>query len=382
MASNSESNTDLKVVHSEPISSSQLARSVSDGSRTRNDPVSVELASDPGYGRTKRRRMPNFIYTEDRSSEITYTYGNKNYKVMWVTDGHGGDEVTRFVAAQFGLLFKEFADKNVVGEGSKAEPDIIATFNQLIAHLHSIIKYEHDTKYRFSSSGCTFCGCVLDTTTNELTVANLGDSVCQVFRDATRIFRTEDHDAGSASEQARITQVFDTYYHSMPLSVQFRRPRELFYSDSGTMRFYGGLMVTGAFGDFQYEVIPGCIRRVPDITKIKLKPNDVIVLSSDGLFETVKSNCSIGPGRDENEICADVTRYFEGSAGSDMTLSKFLIDSHVASMVRKVKQVHPTYANMQDENVKSIVLNGKDNCDVITHRVPTPYIGLGRSISM
>jgi serine/threonine protein phosphatase PrpC len=364
-----------------------MSRSISNVSKPNSvfiDPASSR-ACDPGYGRTKKRKQPGFDYTEDRSSWITYTYGQKNYKVMWVTDGHGGDEVTKFIATQFGVRFKEFADKNVISVSNGTdEPDMSSTLTQLFEHLQTVLKTEFATKRRFSNSGCTFCACVLDTKTNELTVANLGDSVCQVFRDGVRIFRTEDHDAGSTAEQARINQVFDEYYQFKPLAVQFRRPRNLFYLDSGTVRFYGGLMVTGGFGDFHHEMVPGCIRRIPDITKINLKPNDVIVLSSDGLFETIKPNCSIGPGRDENEICADVTKYFESeesTGSSDVTLSKFLIDRHVTSMMQKVKEAHPTYASMQDEQIRSIVMNGKDNCDVITHRISVPLGGMARSIS-
>ncbi len=361
--------TEYQALMQEPSEPACLARSTSE--TTRQETVKVARASDPGYGRTKRITVRGKFYTEDRSAELTYLYRSKRWKVMWLTDGHGGDTVTKFVASRFGVYFKEFADQRINGE--TGEPDMTSTLVDLVGHLQSEVQLNSITNRLFVTSGCTFCACVIDMDTNLMTVANLGDSVCQVVREGVQVFRTRDHDAGSPEEQERIREAFrESDFPPVGLTS-----RNLFYSDKGTIRLHGGLMVTGGFGDYDHDMFAGCIRREPEISFMQLQPDDVVILSSDGLMETLKGG-NIGPGRDETEICHDVLEYTDVPP-TGLSLSQYLISSHVKSITQKL-QATQAYRAFNEAQISSMVWNAKDNCDVITHRV-SPKLALARSVS-
>lgn len=349
----------------------QLGRSVSHTHTP--ETVQVARASDPGYGRTKRIMVCGRTYTEDRSAELTYTHGDSKWEIMWLTDGHGGDAITKFVASRFGVYFKSFADQRVSLETRK--PDMESTLRDLVAHIQTEVAHNATTDYQFRTSGCTFCACVINTSTNEMTVANLGDSVCQVVREGVQVFRTRDHDAGSPDEQARIRDAFRQNELVTPIGLS---SQNLFFSVRGTIRLHGGLMVTAGFGDYQHDMFPGCIRREPDISTVQLQSEDVVILSSDGLFETFKSG-GLGPGRDETEICHDVLEYLDAPP-TGLSLSQHLISSHVNSISQKLMTL-PTYRTCSFSQVASVILNAKDNCDVITHCVPTLSAPLARCVS-
>lgn len=356
----------------EPRESATLGRSISHTHAP--ETVQVARASDPGYGRTKRIMVCGRTYTEDRSAELTYIHGDTKWKVMWLTDGHGGDAITKFVASRFGVYFKSFADQRISSETGK--PDMESTLRDLIAHIQTEVSHKASTDYQFRTCGCTFCACVINTSTNEMTVANLGDSVCQVVRDGVQVFRTRDHDAGSPDEQARIRDAFRQNVSVRPRGLT---SSNLFFSDRGTIRLHGGLMVTAGFGDYDHDMFPGCIRRVPDISTVRLQPEDVMILSSDGLLETFKSG-GLGPGRDETEICHDVLEYLDAPP-TGLSLSQHLISSHVNSISQKLMTL-PQYRTSSSAQLAPMILNAKDNCDVITHCVPTLSPSLARCVSV
>ncbi len=345
--------------------SSQLRRGVSATSGN-SDPTPAVLASDPGYGRSKRAYANGKPYTEDRSGQIIYIRNDQVWRVMWVGDGHGGDQVVRYVAPRFGVYFKEMTDARI--NPFTDQPAMAVVLQDLFARLHAELEANRAS---FPTSGCTFCACVVNTKTNMAYIANLGDSVCQVIRGDVQVFRTVDHDASSPAEQERIRNAFVSHNPHI-------RTDRLFYLDKGTPRFYTGLMVTGGFGDFQHDVVPGCIRRVPDIYTLGLKEDDVIVLSTDGLFEKFGS-LGLGPGRDETEIARDISTFMTAQAApiglsltppqaQPISLSQHLIDSHVQSIVAQLQAV-PAYTRMRPEQLHRTVLASKDNCDIITHRI-------------
>lgn len=334
--------------------SPQLRRGVS-AITGNSDPTPAILASDPGYGRTKPAYSNGLSYTEDRSGQITYLRNDQLWRVMWVADGHGGDQVVRYVAPRFGVYFKEMADARILGFND--QPAMSVVLLDLFARLHTELE---TNKTSFPTSGCTLCACVLNTKTNLAYIANLGDSVCQVIRGNVQAFRTVDHDASSLGEQERIRNAFINHD---PHTVTDR----LFYQDKGTTRFYTGLMVTAGFGDFQHDVVAGCIRRVPDIYVLGLEEDDVIVLSTDGLFEKFGAG-GLEPGRDEAEIAHDVASFI-AIQSSSFSLSQHLINSHVDSILAQLQTI-PSYKRFKPEELVRTILSTKDNCDIITHRIP------------
>jgi serine/threonine protein phosphatase PrpC len=335
----------------------------------RTSAFNISVIRDPGYGRSKRLMPDGSFYTEDRSFEITYTCKDRIYRVMWVCDGHGGDAVVKRIAPRFGLYFNLMANSFI--NPVTGQPDMNMVLYQVIMHLH--FELEVDKAY-FPSSGCTFCACVLDTFTNIMHVANLGDSVCQVVRSGFQIFRTVDHDAASLAEQTRIKQLFAEHKPYFPQS-------SVFYKDGSATRLHTGLMVTGGFGDFSHESVPGCIRRVPDLYCVQLLENDVVILSSDGLYQTCNSNV-LGPGRDEYEIPLDVALWISNPLATE-SLSQFLLQRHVMSIAEKLSKI-PVYSTFTQDQLYSIILQNKDNCDIISFKVASnlaPKMPVGTKLS-
>jgi serine/threonine protein phosphatase PrpC len=220
----------------------------------------------PGYtiGKTPIifRDIP-IPYTEDAHAEFSV----EGYDVIIIADGHGNSyEVSKQAVALAKLYFKDYLLAN--------HNDIVNTLQRLIEFINSQL-----TKEGFPQGGCTFNIAAINKATKQLTVANLGDSHLLVLRRTPEgpyavLRQTDDHDAGNPSEQTRIRSV---------------NPRAEFTNDKGTIRFHGLAVVRG-FGDHSADVPVGVIGRIPDIIGLQLQTGDLIIQSSDGLYEYFNGN--------------------------------------------------------------------------------------------
>jgi serine/threonine protein phosphatase PrpC len=273
-----------------------LPRSKS-GNSAADNPISeppnwMAFISDPGYSQSKSitiyREYPKYkktiSYTEDAHAGFSVNVNGIEYDVMIIADGHGG---TPEVARQSVALAKLHFGEKVADIGA----DIPRALNNLIEFIN-----EQISRIAYPSGGCTFNIAVIRRDTRELTVANLGDSRLLVLRRSELnqqyelIFETVDHDASSLREQIRILKI---------------NPGATFPDDGPTKRI-NGLMVVGGFGDHSDDRPVGIVRRLPDInlnnldpqnlqifnnTPVKIEPNfqlnpgDLIIQSSDGLYE-------------------------------------------------------------------------------------------------
>jgi hypothetical protein len=194
-------------------------------------------------------------------------------------------------------------------------------------------------------------------------IAHLGDSPILIFKNTGSgyeiKFRTVDHDIHTPAERARLIQ-------ANPM-VRFNGNYMLIQGNK--------IMTVRGFGDYTFnnprfypghliKETGGLIGRIPDISVIDLDPSDLIIATSDGLMETINQT-TIGPGRDEQEICEDA---WHAQVSGIPSIAQYLIDKKIQRLTTlymeksKIDPLHPqrkAYQQMLEQNM--------DNHVIITH---------------
>jgi serine/threonine protein phosphatase PrpC len=307
----------------------------------------VDLYIDEGYGRCSKKVMKVLkdvkTYTEDRP--INFTIGI-DILGIGVTDGHGG---TYFYSKLASGCFPLYFSKNYKDTNQNIRDSLLKTFEDI---NFLATKY----KYIKGPGGTTLNCCVIDKNNKKAYVANLGDSVTNIFRKIdgiyTSVFRSVDHCAESLIEQERIKEIYP--------STTFTKNYEATY-----LELYGNeTMITGAIGNLYFPA--GLQRKIPDISCIDIEEGDIILVSSDGYYEqfSIEHNI-IGPGRDESQISRDLMLLEEKFGLSNCNISKELFDLHIESMAKK-------YIGDKAYNLEEMINFIKNICDnntIITHIV-------------
>lgn len=174
--------------------------------------------------------------------------------ILGVFDGHGGDYVSTYLQKEFVNILKKTLDKY---NGTKDISGLSLILKESIKRADSNIPNE------FSDHGstATIALFVHDT----LIVANIGDS--------------------------RIVCIKKSFNKVIPLSVdhiikndtEFERVKDMIYLG----RVCGVLAMTRSIGDHSLRPF---VSGDPDIFTYKLSPDDIIVLATDGLWDTVDNS--------------------------------------------------------------------------------------------
>jgi serine/threonine protein phosphatase PrpC len=276
---------------------------------------------DSGYTSNKRLTINNneISYTED--AHARFSFGN--YDILIVADGHGGTpEISRKSVTLAQVHFKEFLEREN---------------NDVSLALTKLCKFIYDETKRQPKGGSTFNMAVIDKTNNKLYSANLGDSVLLVLRNNNNhyelLFKTHSHDASDLAEQARIRSVDPMH--------QFRR-------DGPAIRIRTGLAPTRGFGDIAQDYPIGIVGRIPEIATIDLVPGDLIIQSSDGLYESYYRQYKKISGNEEIRIPEIIE---EVNKNSDIIeLPKRLLDDHARKIVEKSGYSIPAINQNRDNN--------------------------------
>ncbi len=298
----------------------------------------VTTSHDPGYTYKKGMKVNGKVmkYTEDRNINFSFD----RFHVIGATDGHGGSPKMSILASgSFPIFFIENYKKL-----ETIELALLKTFEDI----------NNLAETKGGIGGTTLTVCVIDKVNKKAYVANLGDSVTQIFRrienSFVSVFRTVCHDADNLVEQQRLTDLFGS-------SVKFDFGRGLL-GGSKYAKLYGHeIMVVGGIGDFQFP--SGFIKRIPDINVFDLQDNDVIISSSDGFYETFITGINIlSAGRDEQEIICDLNKlYDENKLYNSTTLAYDLMESHAQQIAR-------LYGNVKEvEGIKKV----RDNNVILTY---------------
>lgn len=329
------------------------------------DATSITKGSAPGYGVNK----PPFnifgkmvLYTEDRAVSLLYVAPDgTTFQFLGIYDGHGGYSCSKAVSCFMQMELPAVANiiyhQGVTATGSATplnESEVLAElFRRTVQHVaenrQSIGDY----------CGTTACCAIINLKTLVATIANLGDSACMIVGPGGELkFRTTDHDASNLQEQERIrkTHPWAQFY---PISAK-----------DNAIRLNGELMVVRGFGDFAYAEVG----IDPDITTHQLESGDVLVIASDGLWETNLPTGMIGAGRPDFSIVQDIGEYqaanaLVGTAGTP-GLANHLIDRHLTDLAVGFKAT-PKYARHSIEQLRTAFDPCRDNQTVLTYTVPS-----------
>lgn len=199
-------------------------------------------------------------YQKQNQDAFVSEFAMKNdtfFHVFGVFDGHGhqGHLISKFIATHWDLRTPLRASKN-------------ETFKEIVQQsVHRVIaKLKVECKDVAMYNGSTFCGGLFDLTTKMLYLANIGDSVCCLFRKGgeSKIVHPL-HTTNNQEEIKRVTAMGGVI-------------------KDGRVKGHGfSLGITRAVGD--YAKIDDGISDACEMFVIDCKGWDYLVCASDGLFD-------------------------------------------------------------------------------------------------
>eukprot|EP00928_Gymnodinium_smaydae_P015925 TRINITY_DN15926_c0_g1_i1.p1 TRINITY_DN15926_c0_g1~~TRINITY_DN15926_c0_g1_i1.p1 ORF type:complete len:467 (-),score=131.70 TRINITY_DN15926_c0_g1_i1:145-1545(-) len=225
---------------------------------------------------------------EDASLMLPYGYIGGAWRdaaLFGVFDGHGGEQVARYVARRLPLVLSALpAEKD-------AERVLTAAYQRLdeslrlpatASELRELTAEGNVPRDSAESCGTTAVCCMLRD--SELIVANCGDSRAVLCRAGQAVALTEDHKPNLPGEEARIVAA-GGYVEEMPLS-----------SGGKEFRVNGNLNLSRALGDLQFkdprkppseQIISG----VPETRTLQLKQgeDEFVLIGCDGLWECMSA---------------------------------------------------------------------------------------------
>jgi serine/threonine protein phosphatase PrpC len=211
----------------------------------------VQSASKQGMRRTN----------EDAHSvvlNLNNTKGLAPVNYMAVFDGHGGNQVSHYLADKMRLYFMK----------KEYYPFRQKYINNVCENLQNMIKNIPQAKN--CGSTCAAVLCYEKEKSMYLTVINVGDSRCVLCRNNLGIPLSIDHKPHWIAETRRIEKLGGKI--------------ELAYRDDPRIM---GLSVSRSFGDISATPY---VTHKPEITGYKLTKNDqFIVIGCDGLYETLSN---------------------------------------------------------------------------------------------
>ena len=192
-------------------------------------------------------------YMEDKGRSIIGINGDPDKALFCLFDGHGGDQVSKFLQNNFIKYFKEMLPFNNINQ------DLINLFKKLDEKIKELNCYQ---------VGSTACIIYITKEKGKkiLYSANIGDtrSILISKNDYKRL--SYDHRANDDKEYKRII------------------------NDGGIVfggRIYGTLMLGRAFGDWELKAYG--VSSEPHITKINISDNDkYVILATDGVWDVLE----------------------------------------------------------------------------------------------
>lgn len=162
--------------------------------------------------------------------------------------------------------------------------------------------------------GSTATVCVV--TTNNVIVANLGDSPALMFtREGALIYSTVDHDCSDLSEAARMNTVGNGCVYDRYLGANANERARILDSHctndldapQSLIRVESGLAPTRAFGDPQHSGVFA----VPNIYDWPRQAFAYLCVCSDSFVEGIMPSGRIGPTRSRTDIVNELLRSIE-----------------------------------------------------------------------
>jgi serine/threonine protein phosphatase PrpC len=225
------------------------------------------------YAENQNGRFRN--YMEDFPKVVDKFMGDKTKGVFALFDGHGGDEVVKYVKDRFSDLFSFY---------------LYNTKNNVEQALQNAFRKvdEEIGKESFSeNTGCTACVAYFFQENNLIAgqqryfqVANLGDTRAVLVSKNSCKRLTIDHKCVEPEEEKRIR------------------------NNGGILidgRIFGQLILSRAFGDFAFKKYG--VSSVPYIFKTPISDNDLfLVLASDGVWDVITESDMLVIFKDKSNL--------------------------------------------------------------------------------
>lgn len=213
--------------------------------------LSSGWAEEPNLG--VRKSMEDYLIHQPDILE------DGNYSFYCVLDGHGGNDVSKYLSENFApLLQNNFR----IYDGIYGIDDIFILTLEVIENNMRLINARE--------VGSTFCAVLIDKKLKEMYVVNIGDSqvlqvACEDDRKLSSGFLSRPHKTTNVDEIKRISTSGGTVSNG---------------------RVGGFLMITRSLGDFslkKYGVIS-----TPDIDRYVIDTTSLLIIGSDGIWDFVK----------------------------------------------------------------------------------------------
>jgi len=189
-----------------------------------------------------------------------------DFRFFGVYDGHAGTNAAKFVKNNLHENFLCAKDKTIKQRLTSA---FLKTDEDFLAH----------SKFKNDFSGTTAVVAVIDAKTGKLSLAHAGDSRAILVRGGKVLFATKDHKPEIPLERQRIEAAGGSLACIEKLCLSLDGCPHSFRVDYLAMsRAIGDRLVKG------HGVIAS-----PDVEKIDIQGDDIIVLASDGLWDAVKN---------------------------------------------------------------------------------------------
>ena len=241
----------------------------------------------------------NFRPSQEDVVSIDETQVNQLYCAIF--DGHGGDEVSKYLGDS--LL------KILIEGGFRANLDEQAMRN-LISSTFLRTNEEFLRNERYKKAGSTALTAFI-LNQNKWVVANVGDCRAVFCKAGKAIQITKDHRTSDKDEEKRVENLDGIVFLG---------------------RVYGSLAVSRAFGDAEYTGVAGqsCVTPQPDIFIESIKPEDeFLIIASDGLWDTVDNATAVKLVKlcsGQFELACQRLKYAALNSGSLDNVSIIIID--------------------------------------------------------
>lgn len=184
--------------------------------------------------------------------------------LLGVFDGHGGKKVSNYISQRFETFFAY--------ELNKHEGHVPSTFSDLFAKIEKEIQQNED----LNSHGSTAVLSFLDTRTNTLYTATLGDSAAYLYLEGKKkvaplsIWGRWNVDEAKRAEENGAT-------------IEFTRRYSRDGQPVNRAKFHGAYIEPSrSFGD---GIFGSILSKEPILTVTKISKGDILILASDGVLE-------------------------------------------------------------------------------------------------
>ena len=237
---------------------------------------STQIIKDLAYKENPNAKYRD--YMEDKGKSILNFNSSENNALICLFDGHGGQEVSKYLQENFAKFWKDILPLNYSNYLNKIKNIFLSTDQKL-------------KENNFYQVGSTACIIYLTSENSQkiLYCANVGDTRCILIKKNKKVRLTYDDRAGDAKEHDRIVSEGGVVFNG---------------------RVYGQLMLSRAFGDWELKTY-GVICE-PHTVRYEIESDDLfLVVATDGVWDVLEDEDVFQMSKRENnakDFCDDIMK--------------------------------------------------------------------------